>query len=384
MELIIQDFLRTQIAGGYSVERTFEVLASDWGITATRHPEFPELVQFTYDQIESSKVKNHPMVCECRGLILNSDDDWSVVARPFNRFFNYGEIEAENNIFDFNGPMKVYEKVDGSLCIVYFYAGVWNVATKGSPSASGNVGDEKFTFADLFWTTTNKQFDFELSDGLMPGFTFLFELTSKFNRVVTNQINNDGMVTLLGVRNNADGYEYDINYFGRLNPVRSFPLNSVEEIQKAAELLDPSEQEGYVIVDRSFNRLKIKSPKYVMIHHLKDSLNTERMAALIQTGESSEVFVYFPDLKEKYDEMLVEYNYWAKNLDKKWNDFSVEFNNRKNPSRRDMAQHILATYFSRTTNFFFSMLDGKVKNGKDWLNKLHPKKLADLLAVGLI
>jgi hypothetical protein len=45
--------------------------------------------KLNYDQIESAKA--HPVVMECRGLIL-SYPHGEVVARSFDRFFNYGEV----------------------------------------------------------------------------------------------------------------------------------------------------------------------------------------------------------------------------------------------------------------------------------------------------
>ncbi len=46
------------------------------------------LIVLNYDQIYSAP-KAHPIVVECRGLIL--DTDFNVVSRSLDRFFNYGE-----------------------------------------------------------------------------------------------------------------------------------------------------------------------------------------------------------------------------------------------------------------------------------------------------
>jgi len=62
-----------------------------------------------------------------RGLILDRENQ-QVIATPFPKFFNYGEmgIALPGEFFD------VYEKMDGSLGITYYYQEHWYIATKGA------------------------------------------------------------------------------------------------------------------------------------------------------------------------------------------------------------------------------------------------------------
>ena len=80
MELNIQKLLRTDPAGLAQIEAL--------GIRVNAHPKYPNLKQFVYSMIDSYEFKSHPIVCESRELLLDSDNDWAVVAHPFNRFFN--------------------------------------------------------------------------------------------------------------------------------------------------------------------------------------------------------------------------------------------------------------------------------------------------------
>jgi hypothetical protein len=63
---------------------------------------------------------HEPIVRESRGVILDEADDWRVVARAFDKFFNYGESGADE--IDW-GTARVQEKVDGcfrrgqSVCV---------------------------------------------------------------------------------------------------------------------------------------------------------------------------------------------------------------------------------------------------------------------------
>lgn len=62
-----------------------------------------------------------------RGLIL--DAAGTVVARPFPKFYNYGEKCCPEPP---RLPFKVWEKLDGSLLIGFNYEGAWHVSTRGS------------------------------------------------------------------------------------------------------------------------------------------------------------------------------------------------------------------------------------------------------------
>lgn len=79
--LNVQQYLQT---------KSLEDLKTELGIKVAEHATLP-LVILNYDQIESPS-KTHPIILECRALVLNKND-WSIVARSFSRFFNFGELE---------------------------------------------------------------------------------------------------------------------------------------------------------------------------------------------------------------------------------------------------------------------------------------------------
>jgi len=61
-----------------------------------------------------------------RGLILE-EGTGRVVARPFDKFFNWGQVETPKD----QKIVNVLEKMDGSLGILYYHNG-WKVSTRGS------------------------------------------------------------------------------------------------------------------------------------------------------------------------------------------------------------------------------------------------------------
>lgn len=331
------------------------------GINVKQHPKYPELYHLAYDQLESPK--GHPIVRECRGLILNSADNWAVVAYPFNRFANLGESWADQ--IDWN-TVRVQEKVDGSMLIFWFYQGQWNVSTKGSPDAGGQVGDFGFTFADLFWKVFNG-YSGNLVSLLDQKITFVFELTSIFNRVVVQH--KESALTFIGARDiSTDNYqEISVVECGKYFPipvVKEYPLTSIKEIEAAALALDPMRNEGFVVVDAQFNRVKMKSPSYVMIHHLKDGFGQRRMIRLIQLGETSEVLSYFPEYLELFEEIKTKIDFLIETIESEYEAIK---------HLTDRKEFALEAVKSKNSGVLFALFLGKAISVCDHI--LHSKKV---------
>lgn len=116
-ELIEDNDLIEMIAAGY--------------VRAQRHPTQPLTIYNYTPKTQYEKVWNH-VTKQCRGLIV--DDDGNVVARPFPKFFNWGETQVDN--FNVDAMVTVTDKADGSLGILYRDPrGMWSIATRGSFSS---------------------------------------------------------------------------------------------------------------------------------------------------------------------------------------------------------------------------------------------------------
>lgn len=270
-----------------------------------RHERFENLVQFKYDQI--AMKRDSQLAQQCRGIILDEANNWNVVARPFDKFWNAEEPGAAK--IDW-ASASVQEKVDGSLCIMYYYQhpkrfrGEWLVATTGRPDASGNVNGLSMTFDKLFWDTFNRH-SATPDDVRFGHITFMFELTSPYNRVVVNN-GAESRLTILGARNRITGQEYIAHeiagLFMGIYPVRHFyGLQDLEQLGKSFETMNPLEQEGYVVVDANFNRIKVKHPGYVLAHKLRSSFSTKNALDAIRIGEAPEILAHFPEMKAEMD-----------------------------------------------------------------------------------
>jgi RNA ligase len=253
--------------------------------------------------------KFNPVVEECRGLIL-SLPDFEIISRPFDRFFNYGEDPERQNYFNWANSI-VFEKRDGTLIHVYNYKNKWYAGTTGTALAEGNpqlIDGSKIgeTFYWLFLEALNNSgcsgID-ELMVNQPKNYTFLFELTSPKNKIIT--IYDKTELRLLAIRNRDSGKYIDYNKIinnefdevTRYCPlVKVYKLKSVSEINSFMESMGDTE-EGFVCYDPDIQmRIKIKNPEYVKLHHIRgNSISNKSIIRLLVSGEIDEYLSYFPE-----------------------------------------------------------------------------------------
>ena len=362
MQIAVQEYLRT---GG-----TLAALAEIYAVKSVRHPAYPNLILLKYSQIASDM--SLPLVQECRGVILDEADDWRVVCRGYSKFFNYGEPSAAP--IDW-ATARVQEKVDGTLCTVYEYAGAWHVATTGTPDAGGPVNNGEIIFAPLFWETLGLYLgeDWDTPPWENPDWCYLFELTTPHNRVVVNHLT--ASLTLLGVRDRVSGQwvtASDTVLARVVPPVREFPLQSFAGIQATFDHMDPLQQEGYVVVDALGHRVKVKHPGYVALHHMKDGMTQKSILEVIQRGEVPEVTAHFPELAEAFNQVKARYDALALAIDAAYLPIKdIE-------TQKDFAAKALPFPYSAA---LFDIRRGKAADGRDFLAKTALPSLMRLLGM---
>jgi len=362
-ELEIQKLLRTCADADQQL--------AELGIKMIPHPRHSNLIQFVYDMIDSMPHKDHVMVCESRGLMLDRDQNWQVVAYPMYRFFNWGEAGCAD--IDWN-TARVQEKLDGSLIILSCYQGEWMPSTKKNPGGHCAVGDWSITFCELFWEI----FDRQHADGrehLVPGWTYCWELTSEKNRVITQV--KQVAVTLLAVRD-QQGKEMtldDPRLWTGWRRVQQFDISSAESAQRAAELLDPLQQEGFVVVDAQFRRAKIKSARYVQLHHVRFGLALKDMLNLIRAGEHEEALAYFPELQERFEFVTNRVNEFVVELAQRFAPLKQQFGHQIilqgdraaiSASRKQFAQVVKDTVPAMMQGAMFSLISTDC-TARQWL-----------------
>lgn len=353
-------------------EITLQELPDTYGIDVRRHSQFNNLVMLKYNQINADMTS--PIVRECRGLILDESDCWKVVSFPFTKFFNADEPNAAK--IDWTSAV-VQEKLDGSIMSMYWYKGEWRVASNGSPDAGGNVHGFEITFAELFWETY-KSMGYELPMISQNGFTFIFELTSPYNRIVVPY--RKAQLTLIGIRNNLTQKEEPVRslYYPNYRKVKTFGLGSLDEIINTFANFSGIDSEGYVVVDDQFNRIKIKHPNYVSLHHLKgnEGPTPKKILGIVLTGEGAEVLSYFPEWKVLFEEATTSFQNLVKDLTKDYTSIKVDHIADQKEAQKEFAKQ---AKLSKCPDALFKLRAGKVESIKQYLLDSGAEVVLDLL-----
>lgn len=266
-------------------------------------------VMFKYNQLSSDF--NNEMVREARGIIFKEGEWEFPVCHPFNKFGNYGEGYAED--IDWNTAV-VTQKIDGSLMKVWWDE-VWHISTNGTIDAfKAELNNAKITnYGQLFLEHfIRKSLDFEdFLKGLDINRTYLFELVSPYNRVVIPY--EEVQLYFLGYRDKNDSAivpfhkAFDSICFMKnycIELPKYYPLHSLSACIEAAKNL-PWDEEGYVVDDADGNRVKIKSPAYVVAHHTRSNgdITIKSLINLILINETEEFLIYANEYKDLIQEI---------------------------------------------------------------------------------
>lgn len=347
----------------------------DWEESLTKAPYhlkitsdgyFKDLRLFKYNQIKSDML--NPIVQVARGIIVDIKD-MKVVCWPFGKFFNYNDPRAHK--IDW-ASAKILEKIDGSIIKIYFYEGRWIIATNGVINAFNTDlpfpgPDNLDSFGDLVQLAAEKQ---ELLYGNVDeNYTYIFEITSPYNRVVVPH--KDILLTHLGTRNNKTGEEVEVDI--KIRKPKEYSVKTFEELVKLSEEL-PFDDEGYVVRDKNYNRVKVKSLAYLQVHHLTDcgSVSKKRVLQLIISGEDKELLNYYPEYKEVFDEMRVKYE---KHKDLVEDIENTTFGLGEGASDKVFALHVAKNTVKLTHPYFFAYRKNKLNVLEKLKNNLTEEKL---------
>ena len=345
-----------------------ENLQHRYAIAANRHQKYPNLVCFKYSHRHSPM--NSEIVHQARGIILDEANDWEIISYPYKKFFNHGEKYAAK--IDWK-TAKVYEKLDGSLVVLYYYDNRWWVQTSGRADASGLVKNKSVSFCELFWQVF-WQLNYQLPKEVE--FCYMFELMTPINRVVVPQVKN--RLVLHGVRNLvtleeekpekwAEKYNWEV--------VKTFNFKDFKSVLEEAKNLPIVEGEGFVVCDRSFHRQKIKASQYVLLAYDFQSLLREnsnpvdiesKILELILIQECDEFLAYFPELVPSYQKVKVRLERLIDLIQNAYEKYQGI------TDQKEFALNILNHPFK---DILFGLRNQKFKTVKQGLGQLGGKKL---------
>lgn len=311
----------------------------------------------SYDQLESDF--SNDIVQECRGLIVRKDDTgkYISVCVPYFKFFNWGESNAAK--LDWSS-IKVVEKIDGSLIKIWYDNKQWHISTNNLIDAFKadiiSMGTKIGTFGSLVKSVLDRDYkDFKFDERK----TYMFELCSPYNKVVVPH--KDIKLYWLGTRDNATLIEELFNPNWKFVP-KTYSMKSLDECIEVASSL-PYDEEGYVVVDKDFNRIKVKSPSYVIVSHMRESFTLSKAIELVRNNEVEEFLTYFPEFADQIKFVQEKYKELKDGLNEdiiKVNEVVKNLSNRKEQ----------AIYIQSNCNcpaFCYKLLDNKVKDVNEFL-----------------
>lgn len=301
----------------YLKNKNFFSLQEEFGITTALSPD-KKLGILNYCQIDSQKFKTHPIVKECRGLVVELSTS-NIVAKPFNRFFNYGEDLEGQKSFNWNS-FVTQEKCDGSLLLCYNYLNEWHLNTRNS-FGYGEINKSSYSWRSLFLPF------FKNLDQIPSNYTLVAEGCSIFNQVV--RAYPDTKVYLLSVFNRDTCEELSVEQVDEiaktvgLERPQIFNFSSVEELKDY--LLDEGKCEatfeGFVICDVTGNRIKLKNARYVALHRLANNgqlFLPQAILPIVLSGEVEETLLYMPHFRPYFEKVIEQVNGFSQRLRLTW------------------------------------------------------------------
>lgn len=307
------------------------------------------------------------------------------------------QTKKTNNFFA-NGIL-----VHNSIIKVYFYNGKWRIATNGTIDASNAVSREGIDFKTLFFDILSKDDFNKMVENFDEKNTYIFEMIHPLTQIVVNYEDLKELVFIGMIQNECDDegkvVDYDIfSIYDKMRKVfknipvrfpRQFDLSDETDLADLSKIADKenangNDFEGFVVTqvhdNKVIGRVKIKSAKYVNLHHVAtgESVTNNLINVLIE-NEIEEFEVYlrnlpphiaeeYKGLKKKYFE-LIEY---LKEYGNKYREKS------ENITRKDLAIDIQKT-ISKYSGFMFTMVDKPNIEPEDIMKKMGTKKVKNLL-----
>lgn len=316
-----------------------EIIANTISVRA--HPLDPNLRIYNYTHAAAYEgVWTHEQRV-CRGLIVRhpwGDAEGELVARPFKKFWNYGEHLMGHEDIPLHEPFTVTSKEDGSLGILYQAPDGPAIATRGS-----------FESEQALWATAHLRASGApsgRSEGNVArlfgsGVTVLFEIVFPANRIVLDYGGYEGLIHLATLDTETGRPVEEHQWAGRRTS--TLPFAKLEDVLAYVKSSPAENREGFVIYfPESDLRVKVKFEEYVKLHRILTGLSERRIWEHISQGGKIEDFI---------DGVPDEFYSWVREVDQRlrmqhdmaMNGLSMkaEVLHEKNfPSRRDLALFI--------------------------------------------
>jgi len=319
------ELLNEMIEGGY--------------VSIQKHPT-EDLFIYNYTKKAQYEGIWNDVTKKCRGLIL--DKQKNIIANPFEKFFNLEELENKEQKIP-QESFEVYEKVDGSLGILYWINDIPSIATRGSFTSEQAQEGTKMLLED-YKDCLNK---------IDKSKTYLFEIIYPNNRIVIDY-GNLRELKLLSIRDTKTGKEFPLKNIG-------FPIvkrfNGIKDFRKLKEL-EEENKEGFVIKFKSGFRMKIKFEEYKRLHRIFTNISNKSIWEILKDGGD------FKDLIERVPDDFFEW------LDKTKNDLLRQYKQIEDVSKKNYRSpeefNSMKDFAEYTLKQAYPTVLFKIKDNKDY------------------
>jgi RNA ligase len=329
-------------------------------IIANKHPEY-NLWILNYSPKAQSKKFWDIYTLSCCGMVI--DETGLIVARCIKKFKNFEEHDSSE--IDLNQDYDVFEKMDGSFIIVFYYAlrMTWIVASRDSFISEQSIEAQKML-----------QLKSNIYEVLNKNCTYLFEIIYQENRIVVDYGNMYDLILLLRIETKT-GFElfYDdlvSLYSKHFTIVKKFniKINDLNELKK----LEEENKEGFVV--RFFNgfRVKVNFNEYTKLYgiltnvsnltiweHLKNNYDFNALLDRVP----DEFYVW---MKKTTNKLQSEYNEIERLVLK---EFIKIYHINSIVERKDFAMEAIKTEYR---SILFKLYDKKSYDEIIW-NMIRPK-----------
>lgn len=299
------------------------------------HPELPLLIWNYTPKVQYENLWDE-VTLKCRALV--TDLEGNIVAKSFNKFFNVEElasVPSEN--FD------VYEKLDGSLIVIFYYKDQWVVSSKGSFTSDHAIEAQKIISSwDLNKLDKTKSYSGEL---IVP-----------WNRIVCDY--GDSRKVVLLAKFDVLGNEYDLNEYKKdFEIVKKY--DGLNDYRNLKELIE-KDKEGFVVRFKSGFRMKVKGKEYLRLHKIVTGVSNILVWENLKENKSfDEILDRVPDefytwVQKTKNELLNQYNSILE---------EANLNYKELGSRKETAEYFLKQKYPA---ILFAMLDKKDPSDMIW------------------
>jgi RNA ligase len=294
---------------------------------------------------------------QARGLIMR--EDGTVVARPFSKFFNLGEVsESMVENLPWHEEVEIYEKVDGSCGIGYFTPGLNKVHPEWRLSTPGSMESDQAFHGTLM-------LNLQYRDGLehLPkNCTPVFEIIYPSNRIVVDY-QGESFLSLLAIFE-LSGEEWHPRRVDQIAEKCGFRRPRRYNVDLRGEIPFEENAEGYVARFASGRRVKVKSPAYLRVHRLLNYMSPKGVIELIRGKEFGVTLLELPKgIQQDFDDIRAYVQTMHDKLRIEAEDIVARI---PEGDRKTKALWIQANTPNVLTGIVFGLMDAKPMNDKIW------------------